>query len=401
MSTILLTVCSLSANKEYKQLRTYIKKGGNASQMVTLIEQCEKNENIQNDPELYFLAAGVQRKINDGENEKLYLKQNYDTVSFFSSIYGVFNYLIKCDEKEVLANKKDKIKIKYRSKSHTILKDYYPNLYNAGLFFIKKKNYKNAEQYFSMYIDAAQTPIFVNDHLWQKDTKIPRAAFWSMTSCFALKEYTNVFKYEKLAIRDTANIDLYLQYRALSYAELKDTANFVKELRCGLDKVPTDLFFFSNLTDYYNNTKQYQTALTLTDSLLKIYPQKTLFKFAKSVVLYNLKDYDNCISLSKEIIDADTTNADAYFYLGSCYFNKAVIIDDKISPDITARDFNKNKNEAKILFSMSLPYIEHYRILRKEDKERWAPLLYRIYLSLNKEKQFNEIDEILKQNRKQ
>ena len=39
--------------------------------------------------------------------------------------------------------------------------------------------------------------------------------------------------------------------------------------------------------------------------------------------------------------------------------------------------------------------MEKYMKLRPEDKNRWAPLLYRIYLSLNMGKKFSEIDALL------
>ena len=41
--------------------------------------------------------------------------------------------------------------------------------------------------------------------------------------------------------------------------------------------------------------------------------------------------------------------------------------------------------------------MEHYRQLMPAEKDKWAPVLYRIYLNLNMGKQFDEIDRILKQ----
>ena len=45
----------------------------------------------------------------------------------------------------------------------------------------------------------------------------------------------------------------------------------------------------------------------------------------------------------------------------------------------------------------SLPYLEIYRSMRPQDKERWAPLLYNVYLALNDEKKFTEMETILNQ----
>src|SRR5574344_272431 len=138
MILLVCTACLVYANKEYRQIRTYIKKGGNAQQIMKIVQQCEKDEDTKDDPELYFLAAQVQRKINDGENLKLYTKQNYDTATFFSSIKSMFDYCILCDKKDMMPDANGKVKISYRTKSYYMLKSYYPNLYNAGLFYIKK-----------------------------------------------------------------------------------------------------------------------------------------------------------------------------------------------------------------------------------------------------------------------
>lgn len=40
--------------------------------------------------------------------------------------------------------------------------------------------------------------------------------------------------------------------------------------------------------------------------------------------------------------------------------------------------------------------MEAYRKLAPDEKQKWAPALYRIYLNLNMGKQFEEIDKIMR-----
>ena len=47
-------------------------------------------------------------------------------------------------------------------------------------------------------------------------------------------------------------------------------------------------------------------------------------------------------------------------------------------------------------YQKALPYVEKYRQLVPDEKEKWGPVLYRIYLNLNMGKQFDEIDRLLK-----
>lgn len=386
---------NLAARKEYKQVRAFMK-ASNMGEAVKLVDKCKKDSAMMNDPELYVLSSEVQRKLNDDQNVRLYLKQAYDTVSFFSSIYGIFDDLITCDEKESIPDSKGRVHIKKRSKSHSTLKMYYPNLFNAGLFFIKKKQYQEADKYFSMYINAAATPIFIADSLQKRDNKMPRAAFWSMTSCYELKKYKDVFKFKDLAMRDSANIELCLQYASMSYAALNNKAGMVSELKRGIQYDDKDLFFFSHLADYYNSEKDYKQGLALCDSMIKEDSAKVMYKFAKVVVLFNLKRYEECKALSKEVIKKDSANADTYYYMASCFYNQATDIDDNIKSDLSANAYSKEKKKVNKLFEQSLPYMEQYRKMRPDDTARWAAPLYRIYLSLNMGKQFEEMDSLLK-----
>jgi len=386
---------NLSARKEYKQIRAFMK-AGNLNEAVNVVNKCKKDSATMNDSELYFLSSEVQRRLNDAQNVKLYLKQPYDTISFFSSIYGLFDDLIMCDEKESIPNSKGRVNVKKRGKSHSILKMYYPNLFNAGLFFIKKKQYQEADKYFSMYINAAATPIFVMDSLQKCDNKMPRAAFWSMTSCYELKDYKGVFKFKELALRDSVNIELCLQYESMSYEALNDKGGMVRELKNGIRRTERKLFFFSHLADYYNSMKDYNSGLALCDSLLRVDSNQVMYKFGKVVVLFNLKRYDECKILSNEVIQKDSTNADAYYYMASCFYNQATDVDDNIKSDLSANAYSKEKKNANKLFEQSMPYMEKYRKMRPEDTARWAAPLYRIYLSLNIGKQFEEMDNLLR-----
>ena len=391
------SLCLLSAQKEYKAIKNYIKNGGNIATVNTVVQKCQRDEDFRDDPELYFLAAQAQRKLNDAENLKLYIKQAYDTVSFFSSIKGMFDYCIKCDSLDSKPDDKGRVRLKYRSKSFSMLCNYYPNLYSAGLFYIQKRNYKNAAPYFQMFLDAVDNPIFAKDKSLRKDPKRPRAAFWAMTSSFALQDFQGVFKYDSLAMQDSANTDLYLQYRALAYAGLKDSAHYESELVKGLRKMPSDPFFFSHLSDYYNLIKNYNKALSLADSMSRLHPSQTIFRFAKSVALYNMKNYDSCIVVAKQVVEKDSTNTDAYFYVGSSCYIKAVQMEAGTNYNINSKAFSKKKNEIKELYADALPYLERYRKLAPNETQRWAPLLYRTYLLLNKGNEFAEMEKILSQ----
>ena len=75
--------------------------------------------------------------------------------------------------------------------------------------------------------------------------------------------------------------------------------------------------------------------------------------------------------------------------MSTVYLNRALELEQRNEP----RKFKKQLTQ---LYQQALPYIETYRKLAPDDKRRWAPALYRVYLNLNKGKQFDEIDRILR-----
>lgn len=395
LATYLVASLPIAAQKDLKQIRTAMKSNNPAS-AVPLVDKAKKDSTLMNNPQLYFLAAQVQEKLCDVQNVKNYLKQAFDTVAYFNSLYGIFDNLIKCDELESIPDKKGRVRPKSRKKIHSILERYYPNLYGANVFFMRKKQYQQADQFCSMYINTAQNPIFIADSLLKRDAKMPRVAFWDMTSCFELKNYQGVFKYEELVKRDTANLDLALRYKAMAYSALNDHPNMVRELKNGVRYMSRDLFFFSNLADYYNKVKDYASGMQLCDSLIKADTAQIMYQFAKSVVLFHLKKYDECRAISTKVIAKDPSNADANYYMASSYFNEGTAIDDNIKADFSTKDYNDAKAKVKTLFEASLPYMEQYRKMRPDDASRWAAPLYRMYLFLNKGQQFAEMDALLK-----
>ncbi len=388
----------LGAQKQYKELHKYIKSGQNLDKALALVAACSLDTcPLHDDPRLYAYGTKIEKKRNDAQNTKIYLKQAYDTVTFFSSTIGIFENLIKQDAKEGIPDEKGYVKHKSRSKIASTLRRIYPNLYSGGLFFIKKKNYKEADRFFSLYIDLPKSPIFANKKKFNNASKLPRAAFWSMASCYAIKDYDGVFKYQSLAMTDTANIDLCLQYTSMAYAALGNSKGMIAELMKGIHFVPEDMFFFSRLSDYYNTKKQYDKALQLCDSLIKVDTTKLMYKFSKCSVLFNQKKFKECCEYSSQLLKKDANNADLYYYIASCYYNEASELEASIGSNFTEKDFKEKKAQAIAIYKKALPFMETYKKMKPEDSDRWANPLYHIYLILNMGNQFQEIDKLLKQ----
>ncbi|MEG1580996.1 MAG: hypothetical protein RR386_07030 [Bacteroidaceae bacterium] len=397
--SILLSFFSTSfyAQKEYRQIKRYIKQGGgDLDKAMNAIKEAEKNEERKTEAELYSFAVSAQQRMNDIENEKMYLKQTYDTVRFFSSIYNVFQYAQKCDSLESISGKNGKVRFRYRSKHRSLLKIYYPNVLNAGLFFLKKKNYAEADKYFVLLLNADSIALLNHGVQSPLTVTSSRVAYWSVLSRFNLKNYQTALQYAPIAEADTSVRCQTLELEAKTYKELKKPEKYVETLILGIRQYYQYPFFYPRLIDFYNSNSEYKKSLALTDSMLKMDSVNILYRYAKSVVLMHLKQYRESMDYSKAIIAQDSTYADAYFNVGLCACNQAADAENLLSPTVSPRKYRQEKLQIHEYYKEAKPYVEQYRVLAPQEQAKWAPLLYRIYLSLNLGKQFDEIDMLLK-----
>lgn len=383
-----------NTRKEIKNLRQYVK-AANFAKGRELIGKCLKDTTINQQLQLYDLAIALEHKANDAENLKLYLNQKYDTVAFFNSISAMFRYAQMQDSVCLLSKQRGSHVRQWEKQRHRIreqLRPYYPNLYSGGIFFVKNKNYANAMALLAQYISLPQTPLWAGV-IRADSIRAPRAAFWYMTSCMKEKRWKEVFTFSKIAEADTANIAIILQDEALALFNIGDTAKYMSALSRGLNESPSPEFFFSRLTDRYNSLGQYGRSLSLCDSMLKTDSLSTLYLYARTIALFNLKDYDECIKNTSVLIEADSALSEAACYMGLCWYNKGLMLDEKLTPDPTSSAYRKKKQEVNAMFSKAMPWLEKYRSLAPQDSARWEAPLYRIYFSLNLSDKLKTIEQ--------
>jgi tetratricopeptide (TPR) repeat protein len=193
-------------------------------------------------------------------------------------------------------------------------------------------------------------------------------------------------RYRHLALRDSARAAFTLQYVAEARRWLNDDELYLATLQEGFRRFPQFSYFFPRLVDYYNARGQYNCALAVADSALAVNDSSQLFLFAKSTTLLRLERYAECIEYSKKLIELNPNMAEPYFNAGSAYVNIAA-----------SHEQRHDKKQMRQAYQDALPFVETYRQLMPDEKNKWAPVLYRIYLNLNMGKQFDEIDRLLKQ----
>lgn len=372
---LMTTPCLMAQRKELSQARTYIKSGkyDDAEKLLnTLLSDSANRRNRR----VYLLLYDVLRHKYDQGNEKLYLKQRYDTTAFFANTLKIFATL------ETIDSLVPDDRARHAAQAHLIR----PNLFNGGTFYLHKSNWKEAFRYFETYIDCMRQPLFRDYHYDSTDVRLPEAAYWTVSAGYMMHDPVLTLRHRRLALRDSARADFTLMFVAEARRWLSDDSLYLQTLQEGFRRHPQFSYFFPRLIDFYAGRGQHEKALAVADSALAVDDSNLLFLFAKSSALLRLERYQECIDYSTRIIAVNDTMAEPYFNAGSAYLNLATGLDGK-----------KERRLMKSAYHNALFFMERYRALAPEQKQKWGPALYRIYLNLNMGKQFDEIDHLLKE----
>lgn len=397
MKRITLLLCIIciclqinAQKKEISLAKDNIKKGTNLEQAESSMANLLKDSANRNNEKIWLTLYEAQKKQYEQGNEKLYLKQDYDTAKLFLSVKKMFQTLEGLDSVDAQTDKRGRVKLVYRKKHAAMLDVHRRNLYNGGAYFVNKQNFKEAYNFFDMYLNCSIQPLFTGYKYDETDKNMPSAAYWAVYCGYKLQDPKATLHYAYWALKDTVHYQYMLQYLAETYKMEKDTMRYVSVLEEGFKKYPRFPFFFPRLIEYYTKNEQYDAALSLCDKALQVNDSSNLFKFTKSSVLLSLKRYKECIDLCDSVIAKDSTILGTYLNAGLSYFNQAVEADKAL------KQTDKQKKEIIQLYKKALPYLEKYRKMVPDEKSLWGLPLYTIYLNLNMGKEFDEIDKLLK-----
>ncbi|HEY9543372.1 tetratricopeptide repeat protein [Prevotella sp.] len=302
----------------------------------------------------------------------------------------MFAILERLDSVDALPDKKGRVKLDFRKKHAEVLHDFRPNLYSGGIYFVRKQNYELAYQFFDEYINCATIPLFSSYHYLEKDKTLPSAAYWAVYCGYKLRDPKATLHHSYIALKDSSNYCLMLQYLAETYYMENDTVRYFKTIEEGFKKYPTFPYFFPRLIEYYSTRSEHDKALRICDEALAVDSLNQNFLFAQSTLLLNTSQYDKCLDVCNRFIALNDSFPDVYLNAGLAYYNQAVEIDKNYK--IARRQHGKVMQ----LYKNALRYFEKYRILAPEQKNKWALPLYTIYLNLNMGKEFDTIDQILR-----
>lgn len=396
LAVLLLTFtvpCLRAQKKELSQARTYIKSGKDYDKAEQLMARLLANPEHAANIDVRQVYAEAVLKQYDEINRKVYAGEQYDTTSLFNLTRRLFLAYEGLDSIDAMPDAKGRIHPKLRRKNAAFLVPLRPNLFNGGAYFLTKKQHADAYRFFDTYIDCRRQPLFT-DAIGTPTAADSEAAFWALFCGYQLRDTAKVFSHADAALTDSTHLDRTYRYLAETYSACGDTADYARALRAGFALYSNKVYFSTRLIDYYNAQGNTAEAIAVVDQALAAAADDSahvaLLLLAKSSLLLNTGRYDECAAVCDTLIALCDTLSDAYYNAGVAYVNKAFSIEryDKTSAEAI--------NRARDCYRKAQPYMERYRALRPDDKDKWAAALYNIYLRLNLGRQFEEIDKLLR-----
>lgn len=384
-------VAASAQKKEIQTAKDQVKAGKNLDQAAASMKKLLADSANRTNRKIWTIYFDAVRKQYEQGNEKLYLKQKYDTAQLFNYTRQLFEVAFQYDSVETAPDKKGRRDFEFRKGHSDYLAHIRSNLYNGGIWFLNKKKYPDAYKFFDCYIECASQPMFKQYNYGVKDKHLPTAAYYAVYSGYKMKDPKATLHHSYEALKDTVHYNYMLQYLAETYMLEKDTARYVASLKEGFKRVPTFPYFFPRLVEHYVERNQLDSAMTVVNEALIIVPDSDVYLAAKSNLLLEQGKLQECIEVSKKVIEVNQKLGDPYYNAGICYFNLAV------EQDKNSHNSRKVKEQVEANYKKALPYLVKYREMEPKEQGKWAFPLYTIYLNLNMGKEFDEIDKVMKQ----
>ena len=392
MFLVLMSPVAASAQKkEIQTAKDQVKAGKNLDQAAASMKKLLADSANRTNRKIWTIYFDAVRKQYEQGNEKLYLKQKYDTAQLFNYTRQLFEVAFQYDSVETAPDRKGRRDFEFRKGHSDYLAHIRSNLYNGGIWFLNKKKYPDAYKFFDCYIECASQPMFKQRNYGEKDKHLPTAAYYAVYSGYKMKDPKATLHHSYEALKDTVHYNYMLQYLAETYMLEKDTARYVASLKEGFKRVPTFPYFFPRLVEYYVVRNQLDSAMTVVNEALTVVPDSDVYLAAKSNLLLEQGKLQECIEVSKKVIEVNQKLGDPYYNAGICYFNLAV------EQDKNSHNSRKVKEQVEANYKKALPYLVKYREMEPKEQGKWAFPLYTIYLNLNMGKEFDEIDKVMKQ----
>ncbi|MDR3060874.1 MAG: tetratricopeptide repeat protein [Dysgonamonadaceae bacterium] len=368
----------------------------NLEEARNLIKGAMQNPETKDNTEAYYVAGLIENKQFDIERTKEILGQKPDEAAMYKSLGAMYPYFLKADQMDQLPDEKGKIKSKFRKDIKSYLAANRPYFINGGAFYFDNKDYKQAYNFFDIYLQIPKLPMFEGDKTMtvEGDTMYAQIKYYAAIAASQMGEEGRpkaIAMYESLKSDDYKPNEVY-QYLCYEYEQLKDTVNLVKTLKEGVDKFPEEPYYLLNLINQYIYSNQNEEAIRYLNEAIERKPNDSQLYDVLGRIYENKKETDKAIEYFRKSLEINPNYVEALGNMGRIYYNRGVEAQAAASDIADNKLYNEAIVKVKDLFKQALPYFEKAHELKPEESD-YMNALRSIYYTLGMGDQFEKIDK--------
>lgn len=324
-------------------------------------------------------------------NQAMKKDDPYDKVGMNEAAKNALVAAIECDKYDQLPNAKGKVAPKFRKKNAERMTSARNALINAGQDAYNGKDFEGAKEFFGLYVDSKNAPLFEGIEPIINDQFYGQVAYFAALSAYNGHDYVNASKYAGEALGDKESGKDAMDIKILSMkAQLKtkeDSVKYLNDIKALYDKDPADERMFALLVEYYTSVNENDAKKVLIDSQVQNHPSKMAWAL-KGENDMGEKKWAEAIESYKKSLALDPEFIQVQFNLALCQNNQAISIKDANGGNLTP--------EAKSLLEESIANLTK---IKEKDPNRetinWAYILYQAYYLIGNEEEAKKLESLI------
>ena len=195
---------------------------------------------------------------------------------------------------------------------------------------------------------------------------------------YMLNDTTEAIKellYLKEHVTDPTTTNQVFQALALDYYALDDTVKFEATLKEGIDRVPNEPWYITNLINLYIGRNDLDAAGVFLDKAIEADPSNASLISTKGQLLEQQEKIEEALTFYEKALALDPASATTNSALGRYYYNRAQNIEEEF---YSKKKFEEADRQALPMYEKALPYYEAAYSFDTERKDKGIAIALRM-----------------------
>ena len=346
------------------------------------IKKAEAMSLAEGNAEFYLLAGQIESLA------FIESAQASDYPGYAAAAEAGFNYFSKAYDVSV----NDKKLAKFVAPAQKGALDIYTQtsgLSMIGNVYYQTKEYEKCLKAFRIAKTAFNTPVIASQRSnpiaelsiekFAADSTINNLSLNSFSVAqYMLNDTTEAIKellYLKEHVTDPTTTNQVFQALALDYYAMDDTVKFEATLKEGIDRVPNEPWYITNLINLYIGRNDLAAAGVFLDKAIEADPSNATLISTKGQLLEQQEKIEEALTYYEKALAIDPASATVNSALGRYYYNRAQNIEEQY---YSKKKFDEADRQALPMYEKALPYYEAAYSFDTERKDKGIAIALRM-----------------------